>query len=384
MHAVLSIPAVTGAWQHEGGGALHSSSGLYRWNKSLITGRDLLNPTVRVLDQSRIGAVLNGNPEDLRDGPPVKALFIQNTNPLSVAPDQESVRKGFAREDLFVCVHEQFMTDTAAYADIVLPATMFLEHDDIYQASGHSHIQYGRKLVEPPGECRSNHEVISALARKLGAEHRGFAMSAKEIIAQTLSDSGRPTFAELEEKNWLDAADDFDRAHFLTGFGHADGKYHFRADWKKAAVFSTMGALGPWADMPEFPDHFAAIEEADAAYPFRLTTSPARTFLNSSFNETPSSRRREGRPGLLVHPDDLAALGLADGDRVRVGSRRGEVILHARAQAGQRRGVVVAEGLWPNALHEGGKGINTLTGSDQPAPAGGGAFHDVAVWIRGA
>jgi anaerobic selenocysteine-containing dehydrogenase len=371
MHAVLSIPAVTGAWQHEGGGALHSSSGLYRWNKSLITGRDLLNPTVRVLDQSRIGAVLNGNPEDLRDGPPVKALFIQNTNPLSVAPDQESVRKGFAREDLFVCVHEQFMTDTAAYADI-------------YQASGHSHIQYGRKLVEPPGECRSNHEVISALARKLGAEHRGFAMSAKEIIAQTLSDSGRPTFAELEEKNWLDAADDFDRAHFLTGFGHADGKYHFRADWKKAAVFSTMGALGPWADMPEFPDHFAAIEEADAAYPFRLTTSPARTFLNSSFNETPSSRRREGRPGLLVHPDDLAALGLADGDRVRVGSRRGEVILHARAQAGQRRGVVVAEGLWPNALHEGGKGINTLTGSDQPAPAGGGAFHDVAVWIRGA
>ena len=116
---------------------------------------------MRMLDQSRIGAVLSGEPRSARSGgPPVTALLIQNTNPVSVAPDQEKVKRGFAREDLFVCVHEQFMTETARMADVVLPATMFLEHDDVYQGGGHQYILLGPKLIEPPGECRSNHEVI--------------------------------------------------------------------------------------------------------------------------------------------------------------------------------------------------------------------------------
>ncbi len=173
MHAVTSIAAVTGAWKYEGGGALHSNSGMYKWNKTVVAGKDAAKPGIRTMDQSRIGDVLTGNPFDLQGGPPVKALFIQNTNPVSVAPDQNKVKQGFAREDLFTVVHEQFLTETARYADIVLPATMFLEHDDVYQGGGHSHIMFGRKLVEAPGECRSNHDVLCDLAGRVGAQHQG-------------------------------------------------------------------------------------------------------------------------------------------------------------------------------------------------------------------
>jgi anaerobic selenocysteine-containing dehydrogenase len=384
MHAVTSIAAVTGAWKYEGGGVLHSNSGMYKWNKTLIEGKDGAR-RARVMDQSRIGEVLLGNMDDLQDGPPVKALFIQNTNPVSVAPDQNKVKQGFARDDLFTVVHEQFMTETAKYADIILPATMFLEHDDIYQGGGHSHIMLGRKLVEPPGECRSNHDVLTQIARRVGASHRGFEMNPRDIIDETLKKSKRRSFDDLDAENWFDVQPDFETAHFLNGFGHIDGKFHFRADWQKAhAVISKMGALGPVADMPTFPDHYAAHEQADAKYPFRLATSPARTFLNSTFNETPGSLKREGRPSVLAHPSDLVALGIQDGSRVRIGSRRGEVLLHAKAHDGQQRGTLIAEGIWPNDAHEGGCGINTLTGADQPAPAGGGAFHDNAVWIRAA
>jgi anaerobic selenocysteine-containing dehydrogenase len=383
MHAVTCIPAITGAWLHEGGGALHSNSGIYKWNKRLITGKDVARPGVRTLDQSRIGDVLLGNGVDLQGGPAVKALFIQNTNPVSVAPDQNKVKAGFAREDLFTVVHEQFMTETAAMADYVLPATMFLEHDDIYQGGGHQHIMFGRKLVNAPGECRSNHEVICELASRLGAVHEAFRMTPREIIDGTLKDSGRRGFDDLNAENWFDVQPDFETAHFLKGFGHANGKFHFKPDWKKAAgVVSTMGALGPVADMPEWPDHWAVTEPATDETPFRLTTSPARTFLNSTFNETPGSRKREGRPSLQMHPDDMNALQLTDGEAVQVGNARGQVSLFVTMHAGQQRGVVVAEGIWPNSAYADGCGINTLTGADQPAPAGGGAFHDTAVWVR--
>src|SRR6187401_1836650 len=165
MHAALCIPAVTGAWAHEGGGAFHNNGAIYHWNRSLIEGLDVAVASVRVLDQSRIGPVLTGDPADIEDGPPVTALFIQNTNPVQVAPEQRKVKAGFAREDLFACVHEQFMTATAEMADIVLPATMFLEHDDLYQGGGHQHILLGPKLIDPPGECRSNYDVLVGLAK---------------------------------------------------------------------------------------------------------------------------------------------------------------------------------------------------------------------------
>jgi anaerobic selenocysteine-containing dehydrogenase len=382
MHAASCIPVVTGAWKHEGGGALHSNSGIYKWNKKMIEGTDAAKSGLRVIDQSRIGPALLGDPFDLAGGPPVKAMLIQNTNPASVAPDQNKVKQGLARDDLFVCVHEQFMTETAKYADIVLPATMFLEHDDVYQGGGHQHIMFGRKLVEAPGECRSNHDVLCDLATRVGAEHEGFTKTPRELIDWTLQHSRRPDLQKLDEENWIDVQPDFDTAHNLKRFGHPDGKFHFKPDWKKAAYLSPTGPLGPVKDLPIFPDHWGAIEEATPDYPFRLATSPARTFLNSTFNETPSSLKREGRPTLFVHPADLEAAGIADGDKVKVGSARGAVTLHAKAHEGQRRGVLIAESIWPNEAFEDGQGINTLTGCDQAAPAAGGLFHDNRVWLR--
>ncbi|MEP9348877.1 molybdopterin oxidoreductase family protein [Xanthobacter sp. KR7-225] len=380
MHSVASIPVVSGAWQHEGGGAAHSLSGLYRWRKTLIEGLDLLDPRTRALDQSRIGPILVGEAEALAGGPKVAALFIQNTNPVAVAPAQDKVRAGFARADLFVTVHEHFMTDTARMADVVLPATMFTEHDDLYQAGGHPHILLGPKLVNPPGECRSNHDVVCALADRLGAEHEGFAMTAREIIDRTLRETGRGTLDALEAARFIDIAPPFAEAHFLDGFGHRDKRFHFAPDWR-ASGLPAPGLFGPWQEMPALPDHWAVIEEANADYPFRLVTAPARSFLNTTFTETASSAEREGPPTLMIHPDDAAGLGVAAGDNVRVASARGEVVLRVRLFDGLRRGVVVSEQIQPNRAHAGGRGINTLTGADPVAPVGGAAFHDNRVRI---
>ncbi|RFB80996.1 molybdopterin-containing oxidoreductase family protein [Methylovirgula sp. 4M-Z18] len=381
MHAASCVAAVTGAWQHEGGGAFHSNSGIFHWRTSLNEGLDRLDRSVRMLDQSRIGAILTGDPGALKGGPPVKAMLIQNTNPVSVAPDQTLVKQGFAREDLFVAVHEQFMTDTAKMADIVLPATMFLEHDDIYSGGGHQHIAFGGKLIDAPAECRSNHEVICDLAQRVGASHPGFDMSPREIVDETLQKSGWGTLANLEASKWIDCQPKFEQAHYLTGFGWPDGKFRFKPVWAKVP-FSNDGLMGPWQEMPTLPDHWAVNEAATEAYPFKLTTSPARNFLNSTFTETPTSLRQERRPDVMVHPDDAAALGIGDGDRVILANRRGEVRLHAKFFAGLPRGVLVAEGIWPNAAYEDGRGINTLTGSDPIAPFGGAAFHDIHVALR--
>jgi anaerobic selenocysteine-containing dehydrogenase len=381
IHAASCIPTVTGAWQYEGGGAFHSNSGIYKWRKGLIEGLDKIDRNVRQLDQSQIGRVLTGDAEALRQGGPVKALFIQNTNPVTVAPEQELVKRGFARDDLFTVVHEQFMTETAEMADIVLPATQFMEHDDLYQGGGHQHIMWGGKLVDPPGECRSNHEVICALAQRLGAEHRGFTMTPREIVDWTLQETGRGTLEELVANDFIDIQPDFETAHYLKGFGWRDGKFRFKPDWTKVPN-SNAGLVGPHETLPSLPDHWAVIEQADAEHPFRLATSPARNFLNSSFTETPTSQKKEGAPTLMLHPDDAAALGIAAGDHVTVGNRRGTVELDAVLFDGLVRGVAIAESIWPNGAHRGGRGINTITGADSPAPYGGAAFHDNKVWIR--
>ncbi|HWK65068.1 MAG TPA: molybdopterin oxidoreductase family protein [Rhizobiaceae bacterium] len=387
MHAALSVAAVTGCWQYEGGGAFHSNSDIFRLDKSELEGRAFLDRTVRYLDQSKIGRVLTGDGEALYGGPPVTAMLIQNTNPANVAPEQRLVRQGMMREDLFVCVHEQFMTDTAKLADVVLPATMFMEHDDIYRGGGHQHIILGPKLIEPPAGPRTNHFVIEELAKRLGVGHMpGFGLTEQEHIDRMLRKRGLGTFDTFKEERWADVQPSFEEAHFVKGFAFPDGKFRFRPDWTGTPAPNrppkSMGPQGPYARLPEYPDHVDLIEVADAEHPFRLATSPARSFLNSTFTETPSSKGREGRPELLVHPDDAAALGFADGDRVEIGNRRGEVVLHAKFFDGVRRGVLVAEGIWPNGAHERGEGINVLTGADAGAPYGGAAFHDNKVWLR--
>jgi len=381
MHAASCIAAVTGAWRLEGGGAFHNNGGVFHLNNSVIEGTDLRDPSIRMLDQSRIGAILTGDKEALLGGPPVTAMLIQNTNPLAVAPDQNTVRRGFARDDLFVCVHEQFMTDTAKAADIVLPATMFVEHDDFYTAGGSQYILLGPKLVEPPGECRNNHEVICGLANRLGAKHPGFDMTPRQLIDVSLQKSGWGTLAELESKRWIDCQPDFNAAHYLNGFAYPDGKFRFKPDWPKVP-FQRWHRNTITTPMPQLPDHWQVIEEADTEHPFRLATSPARGFLNSSFTETPTSLAAQGRPEVMIHPQDAAACGVSGGDQVMLGNRRGEVRLQAKLFEGVRRGVLVAESLWPNSAYADGRGINSLTGADSIAPFGGAAFHDNKVWLH--
>ncbi|HUC48381.1 MAG TPA: molybdopterin oxidoreductase family protein [Xanthobacteraceae bacterium] len=381
MHAASCIAAVIGAWRYEGGGAFFSNGAIYHLDISLIDGSDLRDPSIRMLDQSRIGPILTGDRPSLFDGPPVTAMLIQNTNPVVVAPEQDAVKRGFARDDLFVCVHEQVMTDTAKMADIVLPATMFVEHDDIYTAGGSQYLLLGPKLIEPRGECRNNHELICALGKRLGAEHPGFQMTSRELIDATLQKSGWGTLQDLETNRWIDCQPDFETAHYLQGFAYPDGKFRFKPDWP-SVPFGRWSRYESKTTMPGLPDHWEVIEEADAEHPFRLATSPGRGFLNSTFTETPTSLAKEGRPEVMIHPDDAAPLSIATGDLITLGNRRGQVRIHARLFDGVRRGVVIAESIWPNSAYADGRGINTLTGADAIAPFGGAAFHDNKVWMR--
>ena len=371
-HAVSCLPAITGAWMVAGGGALLNASGCFaQLRTELLSGADVARPGVRALDMSRIGAILSGDTADLKGGPPVRAMLIQNTNPMVVAPEHARVRAGFTREDLFVCVHEQRMTETARMADIVLPATTFLEHDDLYASYGTSFLQVARAVIAPVGEARNNHQVIQGLAERLGAEHPGFALTPWQLIEATLDASGLPGADELLERRWLDLSPGFAATHFTNGFGHPDSRFHFKPGWSNPAL-------------PAMPDHYDAIESADAQHPFRLVTAPAHNFLNSSFNHAPGSRRLEERPTLLAHPADLADLGIADGGEVRVGNGRGSLRLMAKAFAGLSRGVVIAEGLWANADFADGAGINLLTSADAIPPDGGAPFHDTRVWLAAA
>jgi anaerobic selenocysteine-containing dehydrogenase len=381
MHAVSSIPVVAGSWRHEGGGAFHNNGAIFRIDKSLVEGKDLRDPSVRRLDQSQIGRVLTGDAAALRGRGPVTAMLIQNTNPMAVAPEQEKVRAGFAREDLFVAVHEQFMTDTAAMADIVLPATTFLEHDDLYRGGGNQYVLVGPKLIEPPGEARENHFVICELAKRLGVSHPGFDMTAREHVDWMLRKGGYGSFDELKDRPLVDCQPPFERAHFLDGFGHADGRFRFAPDWASVAV-ENDGPKGPFDTIPRLPDQWNVTEGVDADHPFRLVTPPARNFLNSSFTETVTSKAKERGPRAKIHPDDLASLGIADGEEIRLVNTRGAVRLPAEAFDGVRRGVIVVEGVHPNGAHVDGRGINTLTGADQPAPFGGAAFHDSRVRVE--
>lgn len=380
VHSVASLPAVTGAWQVPGGGAFWSYGGpLYKLDKRLIDGTPFRRKDVRVMDMSRIGAALTGHltgdRSELQDGPPVMALLIQNTNPMVVAPNSALVAQGFAREDLFTVVHEQFMTDTAKMADIVLPATMFVEHDDLYTAGGHGHLQVGMRLIDPPGDCRSNHDLIEALAARLGvADKPGFGLTARELIDRTLLASNYPSIETFIADRWVDCTPTSDEGRFQNGFGTPDGKFHFAPDW------TSVGIDDP--SLPRLPDHWDVIAARDETHPFKLIAPPARQFLNSSFSDVGASRVREGTPTLLIHPDTAAAHGITAGDTVTVGNPQGSVTLTAALRDGMNPALLVAEGLWRNNDFPEGLGINTLVSDVSPAPAGGAVFHDTAVWLK--
>ena len=374
MHAATCLPAISGAWKHPGGGALYGNSSIYHLDKTVIEGSDVADPSVRTIDMSRIGPALLGSPGDLQGGPDIKGLLIQNTNPAVVAPQSLDVRRGLRRTDLFTVVHEQFMTETAQLADIVLPATMFLEHDDIYTASGHTHLQIGRKLIEPPGECRSNHWFLQELAKRLGLHHEGFELSEWELINGMLEKSGWPDADAVHQSGGIDCSQSFEDMNHLNGFKTSDERFHFAPDWS---------SIGPNSEgMPTLPDHWDVIDSATSEHPLRLVAAPARQFLNTSFTETVTSRKMEKEPTARMHPSDVKLYGLEDGVLVTLGNELGEVTLKLRAFDGLQIGTVVVESLWPNRCFENGIGINALISADAGKPNGGAVFHDTAVWAR--
>ena len=374
MHAVTCIPTLKGAWKYKGGGAFYTNGDIYRIDKSFIEGLDFKDENIRQLDQSRIAPILNNNKEALIKEGPVKALFIQNTNPLVVAPDTNMVRRGFSRKDLFVCVHEQFITETAKYADLLLPATSFVEHNDIYVSGGHQHITFGPKLIDEIGESWSNHKLISTLGIKLGGDNNVFSLSEEQIIDNTLQSSGLGSLSKIKKVGFFDLQPSFKNAHFLNGFGHKDKKFHFSAEWKKNDTdFNKKFGL---------PDFYPLIEKRTIEFPFKLVTAPAHNFLNSSFTETASSKKIEQKPTIKIHPEDMKKLKIKDDELVEIGNNRGKVKIHVKEFSGLLKSVTIVEGIWPNEYFIGKVGINSLVGADRPEPDGGGVFHDIAIWIK--
>jgi anaerobic selenocysteine-containing dehydrogenase len=240
----------------------------------------------------------------------------------------------------------------------------------------------GRAWWRRRARARSNHEVINAIAQRLGVEDPRFSTTARAVVAETFRRSNYPDLDIVAETGFVERARPERAAHFAEGFGWPDRRYRFAPDWQ--AVADRKGYL--WtcdpAIMPRFADHWDICEKVTAAHPFKLATSPARAFLNSSFNETPGSRKREGVPSVLIHPEDTHAAGIAEGDTVELSNARGAVRLTARLFDGLRRGVLIAEGLHPNRAHAGGQGINVLTSAEPAPPFGGVPFHDTAVALR--
>ncbi len=374
VHSISCLPSVTGKWFETGGGALLSNYDVYSIDKTLIEGLDLKDRSIRMLDMSQIGRILNNYSDELKGGPPVMSMLIQNTNPMVVAPEHNLVRKGFEREDLFVCVHDQFLTETAKMANLVLPATTFFEHDDIYVGGGHSYLQLGKRIIQPVGLSINNHDLICKLAKRLGAKHEGFSFSVEEIIDRTLILSGYPDLDRLDKLKWINCQPSKNISNFKEGFFTNDKKFHFFPDWEK---------LGPDGKiMNNFPDHLELQDQISKDFPYKLVTAPARNFLNSTFTETKSSREKEIRPEVMVHSKIAKALKIKNGQIVKLGNRQGEVRIHAKIFDGVNRNVLVVESLWPNNAFIDGRGINVLTSADFVPPNGGAAFHDTAVWLR--
>jgi anaerobic selenocysteine-containing dehydrogenase len=259
---------------------------------------------------------------------------------------------------------------------------MFLEHNDYYRRGGHTRLLVGSKLVEAPGECRSNFEVVNELLRRLGASDESLELTDRQMVAETLKRSNYGDLEEIERTGFVELGTPPEKARFADGFSFADGRFRFRPAWREIAERKGyLWTIDP-AALPPLVDYWDVNEKVTPEQPFKFATSPSRGFLNSTFSETLGSQKRQPTPTVLIRPDDAAANGITNGMTVILGNQRGTVELTAEIFEGLPPGVLIAEGLHRNIAHGNGKGINTLISSDQVAPFGGVAFHDATVWIR--
>ena len=377
VRAITCLPAVTGAWRDPAGGALLSTSGTFPLDYERLQRPDLMPaPRPRTLNMSALGDALTKT-----DSPPVRALYVYNSNPAAVAPDQARVLEGLRREDLFTVVHEQFMTDTCDFADIVLPATTQLEHFDLHKAYGHFYLTINEPAIAPLHEAKPNTEVFRLLAARLGFDDECLQDSDEEIARQAL-DVDHPalrgiTLELLRERGWVRMNLPEDFAPF------ADGGFKTRSG--KCELYSETLAARGLPGVPEFIPPAESRRSAPALaekFPLALITPAAHAFLNSSFANLPKQLRQERAPFVEINPRDAAARGVADGDRVRAFNERGSCELTAVVTTRARAGVVVSPSVWWNKLSPGGTGVNQLTSQTLTDLGGGATFYDALVEIE--
>ena len=368
--AIVCLPALTGAWRHRAGGVLFSSSGQFPVQRAVLQRPDLIpgGAAPRTINMVTIGDDL------LRDtspafGPKVEAVVVYNSNPVAVAPDSAKVVQGFAREDLFTVVLEHFHTDTADYADYVLPATTQLEHWDVHLAYGHTDVLLNRPAIQPMGEARSNARIFRDLAARMGFTEPCFADSDEELCRQAYGE--QVDFHQLLEVGFAPLA--IPDAPFAEGgFPTPSGRCEFHS-----ARLAAQG-LDP---LPGYvPNHEAP--GTSAAYPLAMISPPARNFLNSTFVNVQSLRRIEGRPVLEIHPTDAAARGIADGALVRVFNDRGSYRCHAELSERARPGVVNGLGIWWRKLGLDGTNVNQLTSQALTDLGAAPTFYDCLVEVE--
>jgi anaerobic selenocysteine-containing dehydrogenase len=371
VRAVACLPALTGAWRHRAGGLLLSSSSLFPVDKAALQRPDLLaGRTPRTINMSTIGDDLL-RPASPAFGPRIEAVVVYNSNPVAVAPESAKVVAGFAREDLFTVVLEHFQTDTADYADYILPATTQLEHWDVHMAYGHTDVLLNRPAIEPVGQAKPNSEIFRQLARRMGFAEPCFREDDESLCRAAFGD--RVDFGRLLEHGF--ASLDVPEAPFAQGgFPTASGRCEF---FSQALARQGLDGL---------PDHLPNHEAAGTSprYPLAMISPPARNFLNSSFVNVRSLRDIEGEPVLEIHPDDAAARGIASGAVVRVFNDRGEYRCKARVSPRARPGVVNGLGVWWRKLGLAGTNVNQVTSQKLTDMGRGPVFYDCLVEVQAA
>ncbi len=369
VRAVACLPALTGGWKRRASGMLLSNSSVYPTDKNALQRPDLLGArTPRTINMSSIGQALL-EPASASFGPQIEALLVYNSNPVAVAPDSGQVVQGFAREDLFTVVLEHFKTDTADYADYILPATTQLEHWDIHTTYGHTDVLLNRPAIAPVGQARSNTAVFRALAARLGFDEPCFADDDLALARQAFGD--KISFDELLEKGFATVA--------VADAPFAEG--HFPTPSGKCEFFSQRLAD---SGQDGLPNYIANYEEAKAGdrYPLAMISPPARNFLNSSFVNVKSLRDIEGEPLLEMHADDAQARGIVSGDTVRIYNQRGSYRCVARINNRARAGVVNGLGVWWRKLGMDGNNVNELTHQHLTDMGRAAAFYDCAVQVE--
>jgi anaerobic selenocysteine-containing dehydrogenase len=374
VRAIACLPALTGAWREAGGGVLLSTSGLFKIDERATQRPDLIRGEPRTINMSRLGEALT------EARPPVRAIYVYNSNPAAVAPDQSKVLEGLRREDLFTVVHEQFQTDTADYADILLPATTQLEHRDLVKPYGHYYAVYNEPAIAPAGEAKPNWEVFRLLAERMGFDEDCFKDTDEDIIRQAISSGDTAfdgiTLEQLKRDGWarLNLPETF--APFAEGgYRTPSGKCEFYSESLERAGLDPLPAYIPPRESPESSPDLAR------RYPLQLISPPANTFLNSTFSNLSSFLRSERQPFIELSGEDAASRQIGDGDMVRVWNDRGECLLVARVSERVKPGVAVALSIWWNKLSPGHSNVNQTVSQALTDLGGGATFYDNLVEV---